>query len=88
MTLPFLPEAVQTERQGELSVRVQIKSSELPALRVTARKAGIVYRTVVVALTDDRRRDQYWVFSKTPIPNTNGERNNHLPKRRKGPMAS
>ena len=68
MTLPFLPEALQTERQGELSVRVQIKPSEITALRVIARKAGIVYRTVVVSVTDARKRDQYWVFSKAPIP--------------------
>lgn len=87
MTLPFLPEAVQTERQGELSVRVNIKPSELPALRVIARKAGIVYRTVVVAVTDDRKRDQYWVFSKAPIPRQNGEHNNHSQKRRKGAVA-
>lgn len=70
MAFPFLPEAVQTERQGELCERRKVLVSEFPSLRATARRLGITYRTVLV--TGGPERANYWVFSKTPIPTQHG----------------
>lgn len=71
MLFPFLPEAVQTERQGELCVRQQVCVSDFPSLRAAARRLKIVYRTVMV--TAGPERSHYWVFSKIPIPTPYGQ---------------
>ncbi len=65
-TLPFLPLAVQTVYQGELSVRRRVTATELPLIKTAARKAKIPARAVVVTSSD--APDELWLFSRTPIP--------------------
>jgi hypothetical protein len=77
ITLPFLPAAVQTARNGELAVRRQVEEGHLAEFRAAARRRGIVMRTVCVKSSAEP--STLWIFSNDPIPH------DHLPVRHPAP---
>lgn len=79
-SIPFLPAAVQTPFQGELSLRRQVSLEEIPHIKKAARKAGVVFRSIRV--TSLYGPETYWAFSNRPIPYANSnQRNSRAPRR-------